>query len=484
MAADSAATEPPDSSAAAAAAPSDSAAAAPAPKPSPVKDNFTRISEGLVGASMAAGTVLVAIVIWQLVIFHSEPHVVMWSVAGIFVGASLPISLHTIHMHLAHYVSPLQRFYLRILWLVPIYGVESWLSLRFHEQAVYIMTLRELYEAFVIHAFFTLMLTFLDEDEANLKRRLVAELGERLKVCCCGTPLDYWSQGGMMVNRCKLGVFQYVFVKCVFAVATLGCAYTHCLGESMYDYKHLEPYSVIAINASQMYALWCLGIFYWEVGHRVKWLTPIQPVKKFLVVKAIVFLAWWQSLGIEGLVYIGVIKAYQDYSVDEVAVSLQDFLICVEMFLFAIAHHWAFNANEFQPGGCLEEHAHYAKQGRQMTQLQAIIKLLPTDILREGQQHVLRGGGLVHKMKKSSFQGTAAEMIAADDAAREGAGAGVGAGSAGSPKDGEADVAVEVESPIATLQLRTLSLPPPGPPPPPPTSAPPPPPAAESVPAA
>ena len=37
--------------------------------------------------------------------------------------------------HVLHYVSPLQRHYIRILWMVPIYSVESWLALRFNEQA-------------------------------------------------------------------------------------------------------------------------------------------------------------------------------------------------------------------------------------------------------------------------------------------------------------------------------------------------------------
>ena len=38
--------------------------------------------------------------------------------------------------HVLHYVSPLQRHYIRILWMVPIYSVESWLALRFNEQAL------------------------------------------------------------------------------------------------------------------------------------------------------------------------------------------------------------------------------------------------------------------------------------------------------------------------------------------------------------
>jgi hypothetical protein len=171
------------------------------------RSTFVKVSEGLVGASYAIGVCITCIVIWQLVYYNSKPQTIFWSVAGIMVALSLPLSLHTIHMHLAHFVSPLQRLYLRILWLVPIYGIESWLSLRFMHEAGYIRTLRELYEAFVIHAFFTLMLEFLDKDEDNLKRRLIEALGPTAKVCCCNTPLDYWRQGGQLIYRCKIGVF-------------------------------------------------------------------------------------------------------------------------------------------------------------------------------------------------------------------------------------------------------------------------------------
>jgi hypothetical protein len=361
------------------------------------RSTFTKVSEGLVGASYAIGLCITGIVIWQLVYYNSKPQTIFWSVAGIMVALSLPLSLHTIHMHLAHFVSPLQRLYLRILWLVPIYGIESWLSLRFMHEAGYIRTLRELYEAFVIHAFFTLMLEFLDKDEENLKKRLIEALGPTAKVCCCNTPLDYWRQGGQLIYRCKFGVFQYVFVRVVISIANLICQYKHCIGHSMYDYSALEPYEVILINSSQCYALWCLGIFYWEVGHRVTWLTGIQPVRKFIVVKAIVFLAWWQSLGIDGLVYVEVIKAYDGYTVEEVAAALQDFLICCEIVFFAIAHHYAFHVDDFKPGGCLYQFA-----GKHLSTVDAVHMALSIDIMSEGFDHVKRGGGLVHRFKKSN----------------------------------------------------------------------------------
>ena len=58
-------------------------------------------------------------------------------------------------MHLEYYNRPrLQIRVVRILCMVPIYAIDSWLSLRFKEARFYIDPVRECYEAFVIYNFF------------------------------------------------------------------------------------------------------------------------------------------------------------------------------------------------------------------------------------------------------------------------------------------------------------------------------------------
>jgi hypothetical protein len=50
-------------------------------------------------------------------------------------------------MHCMHYVCPkLQKYYIRILFMVPIYAIESWLALRFKAQKIFLETAREAYE--------------------------------------------------------------------------------------------------------------------------------------------------------------------------------------------------------------------------------------------------------------------------------------------------------------------------------------------------
>ena len=88
-------------------------------------------------------------VIYELVRVHAENHMIAWAVSGIFVALSVPMPINDILMHALHYVRPeLQRFYIRILWLVPIYSIQSWLALRFFPERVWFATARELYESF------------------------------------------------------------------------------------------------------------------------------------------------------------------------------------------------------------------------------------------------------------------------------------------------------------------------------------------------
>jgi hypothetical protein len=86
-------------------------------------------------------------------------------VAGVFVWASLVITCHQIYQHLRWYTHPAeQRWIVRILFIVPIFAFDSWLSLLFFNSEsfyVYLDTARDCYEAFVIYNFLSLCYEYL-----------------------------------------------------------------------------------------------------------------------------------------------------------------------------------------------------------------------------------------------------------------------------------------------------------------------------------
>jgi hypothetical protein len=165
-----------------------------------------------------------AIVCWQFIMFEYEKHVIAWVIGALFVMISLPLALQDIHFHVIHYVHPLQRHYIRILWMIPIYAVESWLALRFNEQKIYLETMREAYEAYVVYSFFKLMREFLgDKPQALARLRRIQERTGRstakmLFPCCC---LRAWRLDAQFLTRSALGVYQYVVIRTLSAVTAL-----------------------------------------------------------------------------------------------------------------------------------------------------------------------------------------------------------------------------------------------------------------------
>lgn len=120
-------------------------------------------------------------------------------------------------MHILHYVSPLQKYYIRILWMVPIYAIESWLALRFKEQKAVLETAREAYEAWVIYSFYKLMLTFVGETDEIAQATIDALGREHAHMMFPLHKIKPWKlRGGQFLRITSVGVFQYVWIRTFF----------------------------------------------------------------------------------------------------------------------------------------------------------------------------------------------------------------------------------------------------------------------------
>ena len=92
-------------------------------------------------------------------------------IAGVCVWAAMFITCHQIYQYLRFYTNPAeQRWIVRILFIVPIYAFESWLSLMFFREDnyyVYFNAIRDCYEAFVIYNFLSLCYEYLGGEMAK-----------------------------------------------------------------------------------------------------------------------------------------------------------------------------------------------------------------------------------------------------------------------------------------------------------------------------
>ncbi|KAG9269017.1 transmembrane protein 184C [Astyanax mexicanus] len=294
---------------------------------------------------------------WELHRAEVGTHTKAWFIAGVFVFMTIPISLWGILQHLVHYTQPeLQKPIIRILWMVPIYSLDSWIALKYPSIAIYVDTCRECYEAYVIYNFLMFLLNFLETQYPSLP--LILEVQEQRSLlppfCCCPP----WAMGEVLLFRCKLGVLQYTAVRPVTTVVALVCQLCGVYDEGNFSFRNAWTYLVIINNASQLFAMYCLLLFYRTLREE---LSPLRPVGKFLCVKMVVFASFWQAVLIALLVKVGVISEKHTWeweSVEAVATGLQDFVICIEMFLAAIAHHYSFSyrpyVREDEEGSCFD----------------------------------------------------------------------------------------------------------------------------------
>jgi len=250
--------------------------------------------------------------------------------------------------HQKQYVNPkLQKYYIRILWMVPIYAIESWLALRFRGQKLFLETGREAYEAFVIYNFYMLLLHYLGGGQAVRDiLRAKSDAGDKFvhlifPFCCLK-----WKRSGQFINRCTVGVIQYVIIR--FFLAFVTCLVEYMLNNGKGDHVALERTVVaiiVIINVSQIWAMYCLVAFYHEFAHELR---AINPFWKFVVVKAVVFLSFWQGLLFSGMAREGMIKSYMDYSENDIASGIQNLLICIEMAVISVAHMWVFSYKDME----------------------------------------------------------------------------------------------------------------------------------------
>ncbi|XP_037075605.1 transmembrane protein 184C-like [Pollicipes pollicipes] len=265
-----------------------------------------------------------------------------WLIGSVFAFLTLPIALWEIIMHLVNYTKPpLQQRIIRILWMVPVYTLNAWMGLTFPHYTIYFDLGRECYEAYVIYNFMMYLLITLNE-HMDLES-VLATRPDLAHICpfCCLRP---WRMGRELVQRCKHFILQYTVVRpvtsCIAFVASLFGAY----GEGTFEPDRLFLYVALVNNISQLLAMYSLVLFYRATR---EFLKPVRPLAKFLVIKCVVFFSFFQEFIISVLVYAGVISTWfgvQDASdVHVISESIQNFLICIEMLLAAMAHMYAFS---------------------------------------------------------------------------------------------------------------------------------------------
>ncbi|BAM83003.1 hypothetical protein, conserved [Cyanidioschyzon merolae strain 10D] len=268
---------------------------------------------------------------------------------GVLSLLALTLSLQNIWLHLRHYVRPEYQLYIcRILGMVPVYSLSSWLSLLIPEMALYFDLGRDSYEAYTLYSFVALLINVAGGE------RSLAYLLELKPPLPHPWPMNWCFQpevlGARFLQKVRLAVLQFVLLKpLTAAVAVLlnrhGWYVQPKTPTASPFWCYGYPYIWIVVNLSVSWALYWMVMLYLATEDL---LQAFRPLPKFLCVKAVIFFSWWQGVVLGLLVQWHWLTDVGDFTSDSVATGIQDLLICLEMFVAAIVHHFVFSWRDFE----------------------------------------------------------------------------------------------------------------------------------------
>jgi hypothetical protein len=159
----------------------------------------------------------------------------------------------------------------------------------------------------------------------------------------------------------KFALLQYTWINPICSAIAVILNLAGVYDNGVWKFNRGYLYITIIVNISQTIALYSLIAFYENAKEALK---PFKPLPKFISVKLIVFFIFWQGVLMSGLAAVGVLRntacdpttdsdchgSTTGFTVEQEKILLENILICVEMFFFAIAHHWVFGWKQYADG--------------------------------------------------------------------------------------------------------------------------------------
>ena len=311
--------------------------------------------------------------------------------AGMFTILVILVSGYHLSQHLRHmYLPVVQRKIMAVLWMTPVYSISSWLSLVFVDAEPYLAVFREFYESYCVYMFFSFLIASLGRGDRRAVITLLELRADQLsrpdkcrcgpKACkrlwlicrnrCCrrkNIPLtdsadapaprvvdeygNYVSpdriKAEAVLDQCQRYAMQFVLLRPLTAIAWL---VSNQLVEptQFLDLKAPQMYITIVTNVSIFFAFRGLVRFYHATSSNLAWCDPWP---KFLCIKGVVFMTFWQKMVLSFVVNVGFPDKFDSQEeADEFVVRSQNFLICLEMLFSSVAHCFVFPPDEWEEG--------------------------------------------------------------------------------------------------------------------------------------
>jgi len=288
--------------------------------------------------------------------FSMENSFMVYQIAGTLVLLSCLISSWHMSSHLRRFRQPaIQRKVLAILWMSPIYAITSWFSLVFTSAEGYLAIVKDAYEAYIIYQFLSFCIAVMGKGDRDVVVDILSKRADHLSppfrifgICCKAKPYESdRALADAILLQCQFFALQFVFFRPLTTIATVFLNKYEYFGPfgatSANDYRAPQIYVSMIQNLSIFIAFTGLLKFYHAVDKDLAWCRPFA---KFLCIKGVVFMTFWQGLAITILAETTDVGGS---NAEEWAQSAQNFLICLEMLIFSIAHFYCFPTEEWEP---------------------------------------------------------------------------------------------------------------------------------------
>jgi len=276
--------------------------------------------------------------------------------SGFCVWSALLLTGYQIFQYLRYYTNPAeQRWIIRILFIVPVYALTSWLSLLFfsyNNYYVYFNTVRDCYEAFVIYNFLSLCYEYLGGEGS-----IMSEIrGKQIRSSCwygtCWISGQSYNIG--FLRFCKQGTLQFCIIKPFMSFIVIILQAFDLYYDGNWSPSQGYLYATLINNCSISLALYALFLFYFATHDLLR---PFNPVLKFFTIKAIIFLSFWQGFILAVLEKLDLISSIRwehggtETKSASVSAGYQNFIISIEMLFAAIALRYAFPISVYMAAG-------------------------------------------------------------------------------------------------------------------------------------
>ncbi len=227
--------------------------------------------------------------------------------------------------------------------MVPIYSISTWLNLIQSPLKYGFEPIREIYEAFVLYTFFSLLTKYLGGE-----RNIIISTRGRTPKDHIMWPLKY-VLGKVDISDpytflwIKRAILQYTWLKPILLILIAFMQVIGIYHDNQISLTSGYVWIQLAYNATVTISLYALALFWYCLKTD---LHPYNPMMKFLSIKIIIFFSYWQTVVLAILVFLGWVG--NGYS----ATLIQNSLMNIELIGFAIFHYYGFSYKEYLIDDC------------------------------------------------------------------------------------------------------------------------------------